>query len=184
MKKIIEFMTAFKKAAGVNNTIWVEWVHELMGKTHCDACLKLHKCWFMVDNKPKLPQHFFCHCRIVPIDYSRVVNEATAKSVFSKFDPYLFNRDLAYPHNKQKLFESWGYTIDDATWLQKTIEEQGREKYINGDYTLGKLNENGQRISIRVEIPRKDQEGTVSFLTGWMVYPNGHIQLNTPYGGK
>ena len=68
--------------------------------------------------------------------------------------------------------------------MQETIEEQGREKYINGDYDLGKLNENGQRISICVEIPRKTGEGVVSFVTGWMVYPNGHIRLNTPYGGK
>lgn len=60
----------------------------------------------------------------------------------------------------------------------------GWEKYIAGEYTLGKLNENGQRINIRVEIPRKDKEGTVSFITGWMVYPNGYIQLTTPYGGK
>ena len=49
---------------------------------------------------------------------------------------------------------------------------------------LGKLNQDGQRISIRVEIPRKDKSETVSFVTGWMVYPNGHIQLTTPYGGK
>ena len=31
---------------------------------------------------------------------------------------------------------------------------------------------------------RKNGEGTVSFITGWMVKPNGHIHLNTPYGGK
>lgn len=184
MERIKEFMTAFKKAAHLNRAKWVEWIHEQKGKTHCDTCLKLDKCWFLEDNKPKLPQHFFCHCRTIPLDYSRVVTEARAASDSRKFDPYLFNRDLAYPHNKQKLFESWGYTIDDAPWLQKTVAEQCQEKYINGDYTLGKLNENGQRISIRIEIPRKDKEGTVSFLTGWMVYPNGHIQLNTPYGGK
>lgn len=53
-----------------------------------------------------------------------------------------------------------------------------------GDYEIGSLDEYGQRISIRVEIPRKDQEGIVSFITGWMVRPDGHIQLATPYGGK
>ena len=40
------------------------------------------------------------------------------------------------------------------------------------------------RMSIRIESPRKDKEGVVSFITGWTVYPNGRIQLNTPYGGK
>ena len=108
MKKLKEFMTAFKKAAKTADTKWVEWVHRQTGKSHCDTCLKLDKCWFLEDKKPKVPQHFFCHCRVVPIDYSRVVNEATAKSDYSKFDPYLFNRDNRYEHNKQKLFESWG----------------------------------------------------------------------------
>jgi len=31
---------------------------------------------------------------------------------------------------------------------------------------------------------RKEQTENVSFITGWMVYPNGKIQLITPYGGK
>ena len=46
------------------------------------------------------------------------------------------------------------------------------------------LNKYGQRISIRVELPRKNGDGMISFITGWMVKPNGHIQLNTPYGVK
>ena len=85
---------------------------------------------------------------------------------------------------KKKLFNSWGYTIGDAKWLQSEIEKQALQKYINGDYILGKLNKDGQRISIRIEIHRKDTGNMVSFVTGWMVYPNGHIQLTTPYGGK
>lgn len=68
--------------------------------------------------------------------------------------------------------------------MKEEMEKQGLKKYIAGEYTLGKLNERGQRISIRVEIPRKDKGETVSFITGWMVYPNGYIQLTTPYGGK
>ena len=68
--------------------------------------------------------------------------------------------------------------------MQSEINKQGLEKYILGDYEIGSLDEYGQRMSIRVEIPRKDQEGIVSFITGWMVRPDGHIQLATPYGGK
>jgi len=49
---------------------------------------------------------------------------------------------------------------------------------------LGKLDIRGQRINIRVTIPRKDGSGDVSFITGWMVLPNGKLKLNTPYGGK
>ena len=87
-------------------------------------------------------------------------------------------------HGKNKAFESWGYSVEDSNWLKNEIEKQGLEKYISGDYTLGFLNKDGQRLSIRVEIPRKDRAGMVSFITGWMVYPNGQIQLTTPYGGK
>jgi len=64
------------------------------------------------------------------------------------------------------------------------MERQALEKYLAGDYMLGKLNKDGQRIIIRIEIPRRTGDGTVSFISGWMVYPNGHIQLTTPYGGK
>ncbi len=96
----------------------------------------------------------------------------------------MFNPEGKYPHNKEKLFNSWGYTIDDAKWLQSEIEKQALQKYIKGDYKLGLLNQFGQRISIRIEIPRKDTGEMVSFTTGWSVLPNGQIKLNTPYGGK
>ena len=111
------------------------------------------------------------------------------KSENGDFEPcclghYLFNTTGTYPHNKEKLFKEWGYTVDDAAWLQAEIERQAREKYISGEYQLGKLNDKGQRISIRVTIPRKDNGNAVSFITGWMMYSNGSIQLTTPYGGK
>ncbi len=106
----------------------------------------------------------------------------TAESAYSKYDPYLFNTEGKYTHAKEVLFKEWGYTVADAKWLQNEIEKQALEKYTNGDYKLGKLNEHGQHIDIRVEIPRKDKPDIVSFTTGWMVYPDGHIRLNTPYG--
>ena len=76
------------------------------------------------------------------------------------------------------------YTFLLKNVIIREVEKQALEKYVSGDYMLGKLNQDGQRISIRVEIPRKDKSETVSFVTGWMVYPNGNIQLTTPYGGK
>ena len=82
------------------------------------------------------------------------------------------------------MFESWGYTIEDSMWLKKECEKQALEKYKKGDYKLGKLNEHGQRISIRITIPRKNNNDFVSFITGWNVHPNGKITLNTPLGGK
>lgn len=84
-----------------------------------------------------------------------------ANSAYSKFDPFLFNTNGSYSHHKEDLLKSWGYTVADAKWLQSEIEKQGLEKYISGDYVLNKLDKNGQRINIRVEIPRKDTSGTV-----------------------
>lgn len=64
--------------------------------------------------------------------------------------------------------------------MYNILEKQKRKEY----YILEKLNKDGQRISIRIEIARKDTGSKVSFITGWMVNPNGYIQLTTPYGGK
>jgi len=119
-----------------------------------------------------------------PVSYAIVLSNAATYSRYSKFDPYLFNTTGLQTHKKEKLFEEWGYTVDDARWLQAEIERQAREKYISGDYTLGRLDKNGQRISIRVVIPRKNGSEDVSFITGWMAEPNGKLRLTTPFGGK
>ena len=163
---------------------WVEWIHISKGMTHCETCLKLDKCWFVDENKPLLPQHPYCHCTVNPLPLSRVLNESQSECILSKFNPYLFDPENYYKHKKGAMFESWGYSIEDSEWLRQEFKRQGLEKYVAGEYMLGLLNERGQRISIRIELPRRDKEGTVSFITGWMVYPNGLIQLTTPYGGK
>ena len=76
----------------------------------------------------------------------------------------------------------WGYSVDDIPWLKAEIERQALEKYLSGDYTLGKLDRNGQRINIRIAIERRDTGEIVTFLSGWMARPNGHLQMTTPYG--
>lgn len=163
---------------------WVKWVHQSEGKTHCEECLKLDGCWFLKENAPTWPHHPYCHCILEPIDYAVVLLDAATHSDYSKFDPYLFNTQGRHPHGKEKLFGEWGYTVDDARWLQAEIENQALEKYLAGDYTLGKLDKQGQRINIRITISRKDGTGDVSFITGWMAMPDGKLLLNTPYGGK
>lgn len=163
---------------------WVKWIHEPAGIFHCPECLKLNGCWFTWEKTPIWPHHEKCHCRLEEIDFLIVLINASAYSDYSKFDPYLFDPNNFYKHGKNKAFESWGYTVDDAKWLQAEMERQAREKYISGDYELGKLDIRGQRISIRVTIPRRDKDDTVSFISGWMVEPNGRLRLATPYGGK
>ena len=163
---------------------WIQWIHHDEGKTHCEICLKLDGCYFTEDRHPPCPHHPFCHCTLEPIDDAIVRMNAVAKSDYRKYDPYLFNTPGTYTHNKEKLFAQWGYTVEDAAWLQAEIERQGLEKYLAGDYQLGVLNDQGQHISIRVTIIRRDTGNVVSFETGWMARPNGRIQLATPYGGK
>lgn len=175
---------AFLVRKSVEIPEWVQWTHHSEGKTHCTECLMLDGCWFSRDTHPPCPHHPYCHCTLEPINYSLVLENAVANSDYSKFNPYLFNMTGTYPHNKEKLFKEWGYTVDDAKWLQAEMELQSSEKYVAGEYELGKLDIYGQRINIIIEIPRKDREGTVTFVTGWMVEPNGKLKLNTPYGGK
>lgn len=163
---------------------WVVWIHEPTSKYPCFECLQLNGCWFTQDNAPCIPHHENCHCRLEAIDYLTVLQNASTYSNYRKFDPYLFDPNDFYNHGKNKVFESWGYTVDDAKWLQKEMEQQAREKYISGNYELGKLNVFGQRINIVIEIPRKDKYETATFISGWMVEPNGKLKLTTPYGGK
>ncbi len=146
--------------------------------------MKLDGCWFAKENTPQWPHHPSCHCILKELPYADVLSKSSVECAYSKFDPFLFDVQRKYAHGKEKLFHLWGYTVADAEWLQHEIEKQGLANYTSGEYTLGKLDNDGQRISIRVEIPRKDTAETVSFIIGWMVHPNGHIRLVTPYGGK
>ena len=175
---------------------WVQWVHEgtnpamtnaektmnialsvlSLGK-HCAKCMNINGCCFPRNNMPEYPLHPNCHCKIEHID--RIW--AIAVCPVEKFENYIFNP--IGNKGKKELFESWGYAKIDSLWLQQEMERQAKEKYENGNFTLGKLDNHGQRINIEIELPRKDKIGTVKFISGWMVYPNGKIQNTTPYGG-
>lgn len=61
-------------------------------------------------------------------------------------------------------------------------QRQAREKYISGDYTLGKLDKYGQRVHIQMTIPDKSTGEMRIFRTAWMAKPNGQLVLATPYG--
>ena len=183
----MDYFSQVVKAANSGKPIptepkWNKWIHRNLSENHCPECLKLHERWFAKEKTPQWPHHPFCHCVLEDIPYVNVMYNTSADCPYAKFDPYLFNTNGKQHHNKEKMLNSWGYTVDDAKWLQNEIQKQGLSKYISGDYILNKLDGNGQRINIRVEIPRKDKSNTVSFITGWMVYPDGHIRLVTPYG--
>lgn len=163
---------------------WVQWMHREKGITHCETCIKLDKCWFLKEKTPENPQHYGCHCILMNLPYTIVSENATAICPYSKFNPYLFDTENSYKHGKQQMFISWGYSVEDSKYLQETVYRQGLSKYKAGEYELGKLDKNGQRIDIEIEIPRKDNGKPVKFMSGWMIRSDGVITLNTPYGGK
>ncbi|MDR3292542.1 MAG: hypothetical protein LBT20_00370 [Clostridiales bacterium] len=88
--------------------------------------------------------------------------------------------------DKKILFEKYmGYTLAEAQELYDIIKAQSIENYGNGNYVIGELNKYGQRISIPCTIRSKGRtpEKEYYFYTGWMVFPNGKIKNNTPFGG-
>ena len=56
-------------------------------------------------------------------------------------------------------------------------------KICEQQFSLGKLDGYGQRINIEITLPRKDKTRTISFISGWITYPDGVIKLTTSYGG-
>lgn len=109
---------------------------------------------------------------------ANVTSEATCD--IRKFTEYIFSDKYAW-NGKRALFENLGFSIADAEFLEREYEKQASEKYCNSDYSLGKLDKNGQRININIEFNRNGNE--ISFLSGWMVKPKGFISNNTPFGG-
>lgn len=91
---------------------------------------------------------------------------------------------FANGNSKKDLFESWGYSIIDSEYLQQEFIKQAKLVYSVGDYELGLLNDFGQRIKIEITLKKKNKKEYVTFVSGWMVYPDGKIILTTPYGGK
>lgn len=178
------YSTEFRNAIRTAIQPWVEWKHIPMGIFHCPTCLKLDKCWFVKANMPKLPQHEKCHCTSVSIPNAMVQAQATAISPIRKFTEYLFNPDNPQNRGKADLFEGWGYDVSDSEWMVEESQRQAREKYIAGDYSLGKLDHDGQRIHIQMTIPDKVTGDMKIFRTAWMARPNGELVLTTPYGAK
>ncbi|MDE6275234.1 MAG: hypothetical protein K2M75_01705 [Clostridia bacterium] len=141
-------------------------------------CRNVNGCCFPKNNKPKYPLHPNCHCFLIDIPKPKITVECPER----KFIEYIFAAK-GKVNGKMQMFMDWGYSKIDSKYLLKELERQAKEKYSNGNFILGLLNEYGQRISIPTELERKNGKGKVSFLSGWMVYPDGNIQNTTPYGG-
>ena len=177
-----------------DNSGWVKWVHDkdkpaytqqdkelnlVYGSIskHCAMCLNLNGCCFPQSNMPPHPAHPKCHCQLEPATNINFKAECS----IDKFTNYIF--DLIKNKGKKELFEGWGYDIIDSQWLADEYCRQAQQKYANGDFALDKLSDYGQQINIEITLPTKNGNGSVTFVSGWMVYPNGTIQLVTAFAG-
>ena len=202
---MIELKEAAKRAEelfGVNTALpvfgnWAKWYHEGIpdgpadvrenerkkAKTqgHCLKCTAMSGCYFIDGTKtfPMYPHHPHCHCEKQHISPQTV----TANCRIEKFKGYIFAEKYAYKGKKALFEDKYGYTIDDSDYLKKEYDRQAKEKYMSGDYVLGKLDEEGQRITIDV-ILKTPLKGTATVKSGWMVRPNGLITCNTPLGDR
>lgn len=160
-----------------------EWFREMVRMKaaifgHCFECTALSGCYFF-DAKAKIPEyphHEYCHCELIG-----GVPKVKAFCPIEKFTDYIFSEKYKYK-GKKVLFENLGFTAKDSASLKDAFEKAALSKYQSGNYTLGLLNGQGQRINIEVVLPH-DTRGSVSFMSGWMVRPKGYITCNTPLGG-
>ena len=186
----MELQQASEYARKIMNCSWVKWVHPgsspantneerkilaLGVGSHCGRCLNLNGGCFVVGKCPELPLHPNCHCYTVDVPSIAVSVECP----IIKFTNYLF--DPQKSNGKTTLFEDWGYTINDSEYLQQELERQATIAYQCGEYKIGELNQYGQRINIRIILTTPNGQ-VVSFMSGWMVYPDGRLVNATPYG--
>jgi len=116
--------------------------------------------------------------------YNRRKQTIHATSCFSEmFSEYVFKEGAT--HGKDEVFVSLGYGKQHSTKLAFLYQEQGLEKFKNGDFTYGKKDHYGQRINIEIELPAiSGFEKKTSYLkSGWMILEDGNIKLNTPFTG-
>lgn len=178
-----------------NSNAWIKFVHEGLIpaytdkekdmnvelaklSNHCAICRNINACCFPKNNMPEYPLHPHCHCFLLDIPKPRITSECPK----DKFERYIFSPKYEYK-GKKKLFLEWGYDKINAEYLVQELTKQAKEKYASGDYTLGVLNEYGQRITIVVSLEHRLEKRIVRFKTGWMVYPDGNIKNTTPFSG-
>ncbi|MCL2621607.1 MAG: hypothetical protein FWD32_01075 [Firmicutes bacterium] len=147
----------------------------------CAMCVSVNQCIYynQIDKRPKIPQHPHCKC-----NHSEKPNPTT-QNLKVTFEIEKITKYLFVDESKKKLFESMGYTKDDAQLVYDMILTSCVNNFCSANYELNKHNIHGQRITIPCTIMGKGVKlgRQYSFVTGWVLYPDG-IKNNTPFGGK
>lgn len=155
---------------------WIKCKHVQRGLTHCKECLSVDNCWFYSLKKPKLPHHEKCHCHYETISFPTTKN-CIAVCDIRKFREYIFG-EKGRNEGKVEIFQMLGFTIEDSEYLKKEYERQALKAYVEGNYKLGKWDEEGQRITIDIFL----EHNGIRYLKGssWMVKQDGEINNTTP----
>ncbi len=123
--------------------------------------------------------HPHCDCKLNGI--AKPNEKITAVCPIEKFTGYIFSEKYA-DNGKLELFRDYfGFTKEDSEYLKMEFDVQAKQKYLNGDYEIGKLDEHGQRISITITVESAKKKN-IKLITGWMVHPLGKIVCTTPLG--
>ena len=174
---VFEEMVIIDDKGTILRNKWIEWKHVFIGKSHCKTCLVLNNCWFNNMKMPVIPQHENCHCVINNIKAPEPNVSSRAVCPISKFSDYIFSEKYEW-NGKRKLFELLGFTKSDSEYLKLEYENQALAQYCKSNYSLGKLDDKGQRINIDIKFQKNGRQ--IVFTSGWMVRPFGEITNNTP----
>jgi len=157
---------------------WIEWIAQ--PNDWQDDCDKFNGCYFNAKQMPKHPQHENCQCRLEKI--VKPIPNVTARATcdIRKFAGYVFDEENN--KGKKKLFESWGYSIEDSEYLQQLYISQALQKYCNGDYVFKGAGKRYGRVEIVIELPISNEKRQM-IKTGWILLPKGEIKLSTPFSG-
>lgn len=100
-----------------------------------------------------------------------------------KFRSYIFLPGAT--HGKDHIFRSLGYDVAHSVELAELYSSQAEVKYAAGEFTLGRADEYGQRISIVIDLMGRGNfsGNTSNLVSGWMVRDDGTVTLNTPFSG-
>ena len=190
------------KGGEIIDNNWVKWFHwgvldeegkererkrknlEKLG--HCKECSVLSGCYFVKSRLPKKKAegdgllHPYCDCKLNGIKEPN--GKITAICPIEKFTEYIFSEKHVNNGKLQLFRDCFGFSKEDSEYLKMEFDVQAKQKYLNGDYEIGKLDEYGQRITITITVDSATKK-SINLVTGWMVYPLGKIICTTPLGG-
>ena len=146
----------------------------------------LSGCYFIKNKLPKKKAegngllHPNCDCKLLNIQKPK--NQVVADCNITKFTDYIFGEKYA-SNGKMDLFTILGFVKEDSEYLKQEFDRQARERYLSGDYKLGKLDRFGQRIDIKIRVQSRTRNN-IEFIAGWMIKPLGKIVCTTHIGDK